>query len=132
MADFDLNKLKNNVGGLVGSIKSMISPAAGTPQVDADDALGLKIAQLTTLVKQLTDAQHEHVRNLERVNEMLNGIFHDIGTLRAETKVAKEAVPEKPVEAAATPAVPEIKAEATVEEKVVATEVPVEPEKKVE
>ena len=52
---------------------------------------------------------------------MLNGIFHDIGTLRAETKVAKEVVPDKPVEAAAT-----------VEEKVVATEAPVEAEKKVE
>lgn len=98
MADFDLNKLKNNVGGLVGSIKSMISPAAGTPQVDPDDALGLKIAQLTTLVKQLTEAQHEHVKNLEKVNELLNGIFHDIGTLRAEVKVVKDEVPEVKIE----------------------------------
>lgn len=106
MADFDISKLKDNVGGIVGSLKSMISPAGGTPNVDPDDALGLKVAELTTLIKQMTDAQQEHVKNLNKVNELLNGLFHDVQTLREEVhgvrgKKTAETTVEKPVEKAA-------------------------------
>lgn len=87
---FDLSKLKDNVGGLVGSLKSMISPAGGTPTVDPDDALGLKIAQVTAHLKQMVDAQQEHIKNLNKVNELLNGAFHDIQSLRDEVQGMKE------------------------------------------
>ncbi|OGT44164.1 MAG: hypothetical protein A3F13_06065 [Gammaproteobacteria bacterium RIFCSPHIGHO2_12_FULL_40_19] len=90
MADFDLSKLKGNVGGIMGSLKSMISPAGGTPNVDPDDALGLKVAQITTLTKQLIDAQQEHVKNLSKLNELLNGLFHDVQTLREEVHGVRE------------------------------------------
>jgi len=63
---FDMNKLKESAGGLMGSLKSMINPAGSTPVVDPDDALGVKIAQITTLIKQMTDATQEHVKNLEK------------------------------------------------------------------
>src|SRR3990167_9411469 len=86
---FDLNKLKGNMTGIVGSIKSMINPAGGTPVVDPSDALGMKIAQVTTLLKQMTDAQQEHVKNLAKVNELLNTAFRDIEALRAEKKAEK-------------------------------------------
>lgn len=95
MADskFDLNKLKDSMGGLVGSVKSMINPAGGTPNVNPDDALGVKIAQLTTLVKQLTDAQQEHVKHLAEVNKLLNAAFQDIEALRNSVKKEKAAAP---------------------------------------
>ncbi len=102
MADskFDLNKLKDNVGGLVGSLKSMINPAGSTPNVDPDDALGLKIAKITVLIKQMSEAQHEHVKNLNQCNELLNGAFHDIEALRNSIKAQKPATA-APIEVAA-------------------------------
>lgn len=88
---FDLNKLKDNVGGIVGSIKSMINPAGGIPAVDPDDALGVKIAQLTTLTKQLTDAQQAQVKQLTEVSKLLNDVFAQIEALRASVKKEKSA-----------------------------------------
>lgn len=107
MADnkFDLNKLKDNVGGLVGSLKSMINPTGSTPNVDPDDALGLKIAKITTLIKQIADAQQEQVKNLNQCNELLNGAFHDIEALRNSIKAEKSATTVKPPEVATEKAV---------------------------
>lgn len=93
---FDFNKLKDNVGGLVGSLKSMINPTGGTPTVDPDDALGLKIAQVTTLLKQMSDAQQEHIKNLNKVSELLNGTFQDIQTLRNKAISEKKAADNPP------------------------------------
>lgn len=100
MADskFDLNKLKGNMGELVGSLKSMINPTGATPNVDPDDALGLKIAKITTLIKQLSDAQQEQVKNLNQCNALLNAAFQDIEALRNSIKAQKSAVVEKPAE----------------------------------
>lgn len=118
MADFDLSKLKDNVGGIVGSLKSMISPAGGTPNVDPDDALGLKVAQLTTLIKQMMGAQQEHLKNLNNASELLNGLFRDVQTLRDEVHgVREKKVAEKPIES-------------TVEKTVEKAEKTAEPEKK--
>jgi len=91
MADFDLSKLKDSMGGIVGNIKSMMNPTGGTPNVDPDDALGVKIAQIGTLVKQMTDAQQEHVKNLNKVHELLNAAFQDIEALRNSVKEKKAA-----------------------------------------
>lgn len=99
MADFDFNKLKDNVGGFVGSLKTMINPTGGTPNVDPDDALGVKIAQIGTMLKQMTDAQQEHVKNLSEVHKLLNAAFQDIDALRNSVKVQKAA--EKPAEVVA-------------------------------
>ena len=87
---FDLSKLKDSMGGVMGSIKSMINPAGSTPNVDPDDALGMKIAQITTLIKQMTDTQQEHIKNLNKVNELLNSAFQDIQTLRNDVKPIRE------------------------------------------
>ena len=83
---FDINKLKESAGDLMGSLKSMINPGASTPVVDPDDALGVKIAQITTLLKQMSDAQQEQVKNLNKTNELLNAAFQDIEALRAAKK----------------------------------------------
>lgn len=96
---FDLNKLKESAGDFMGSLKSMINPGGSTPNVDPDDALGVKIAQITTLLKQMSDAQEEHARNIIKVNELLKGAFQDIEALRAAKKA------EKPSEKSAEPVV---------------------------
>ena len=104
MADkFDLNSI-------VGSLKSMINPAGGVPVVDPDDALGMKVAQITTLLKQTSDAQTEQVKNINQVTQLLNAAFLDIQKLRDEVQGdrAKKAA-EKPAEAVAKPTEPEKK-----------------------
>ena len=99
----DLTKLKDNVEGIVGSLKTMINPAGAVPNVNPDDALGMKVAQVSTLVKQITDAQQEQVKNLAKLSDMLTGAFKDIEALRAECKAAK------PPESVAAPAAAEVK-----------------------
>ena len=83
---FDFNKLKDSMGGLVDNLKSMINPGGGTPTVSPDDGLGLKIAQITILIKEISSAQSEYVEKLNKINELLNSAFHDIEILRTEKK----------------------------------------------
>lgn len=99
----DISKIKGNVEGFVGSLKTMINPAGSVPNVNPDDALGMKLAQIATLTKQLTDAQEEQVKNLKQLNQLINGVYQDIEALRVSCKAVKpaEAVEtkvEKPVE----------------------------------
>ena len=86
---FDFSKLKDKAGGLMGSFKSMINPAGGTPVVDPSDALGLKIAEITTLIKKLSDAQQEHAKQLHTLNELMNAVFQDVEALRNQAKATK-------------------------------------------
>ena len=105
MADnkFDFNKLKESAGDLMGGLRSMINPAAAVPAVNPDDALGMKIAQLATFIKQLTEAQQEQVKNFNKLNEMLNAAFQDIEALRNQIKTEKAAVPPLAAAPTATP-----------------------------
>lgn len=76
----DLSK-KLDLGGIVKSIKSMINPAAG-PEVNPDDAIGLKIVELTTKVQEMIKAHEAQTRELVQVNALLNALFKDIESLR--------------------------------------------------
>lgn len=82
----DLDKLKGklDIGGLVNSVKSMINPASGVPDVDPDDDLGIKIARICAMIKDMSEAQQEHVKNLNKLNELLNAAFADIKLVREE------------------------------------------------
>ncbi len=92
MAD-NLNDLKNklNIGGIMDSLKTMINPAGGVPEVDPDDDLGLKIVEISTLLKEMTNHEIEHAKNLKKVNELLNIAFQDIEKLRADIKPVRDA-----------------------------------------
>lgn len=91
----DMTKLKENMGGLVDSLKTMIDPAGKVPNVNPNDALGMKIAQIATLVKQMSDAQQEHVKSLSKLNELLNAAFQDIEALRNQSKTSDSVTGEK-------------------------------------
>jgi len=88
----DLTNLKNklNVNSIMDSLKSMINPSAGVPEVDPDDDLGLKVVEISTLLKEMTNAQEEQAKNLKKVNELLNVAFKDIEQLRADIKPIRE------------------------------------------
>lgn len=89
----DLTNLKNklNISGIVDSLKTMINPTGGVPDVDPDDDLGLKIAEISTLLKEMVEAQRGYVDNLNKVNALLNAAFQDIEKLRADIKPIRDA-----------------------------------------
>ena len=89
----DINDLKNklNIGGIMDSLKTMINPSSGVPEVDPDDDLGLKIVEISTLLKEMTEAQDAQTKNIKKVNELLNIAFQDIEKLRADIKPIRDA-----------------------------------------
>jgi len=81
---FDLNNIVN-------SLKSMVNVESDMPEVDADDALGLKIKELTQLTQQVVDVQAQQVKDINKIQGLLVGAFKDITALRAQyAKPAKK------------------------------------------
>lgn len=79
----DLTK-KIDIGGIVDNIKSMVNPGGDTPEVDPNDALGIKIAQISVKIQDLVSAQAEHTKSLSEINKMLNAAFKDLEALRKQ------------------------------------------------
>ena len=100
------NKL--DLGGIVDSLKQVINPAGGTPDVDPNDALGVKLASISVKVQELMQAQTEVTKGLAEVNQLLNGIYADIEAIRKPTVKADEgaepATEAAPTESASTEA----------------------------
>lgn len=89
----DLNK-KFDFQGIINSIKSLINPEGNTPAADPDDAIGMKLAELSVLVQQLASAQAEQVKELGQVNKLLNELFKDIEAIRKKpVETDKENMP---------------------------------------
>jgi hypothetical protein len=74
---FDINNIMDN-------IKSMISPEGETPTVDPDDAIGVKITQVSVIAQELTKEQTESAKKLATMNALLNELYKDIEALRAQ------------------------------------------------
>ena len=88
---FDFQSILNN-------IKSMISLEGATPNPNPDDAIGMKIAELSVLTQRLIKAHEKQAKELTKMNLLLNDLFKDIETLRnlpeSEKEVQIEAEPE--------------------------------------
>jgi len=82
---FDLDKI-------LGGIKSMINPEGETPEIDPNDALGLKIAQLSALFQEMAKSHAQHAKDFTKANEILNGLFKDLEAVR-ESKSKPKAKP---------------------------------------
>ena len=84
----DFNKLKNkfDLGAIVDNLKSMINPTSGTPDVDPDDDLGVKIAKVSVLLQEMVQHEQAHIKNMQELNVLLNFIYSDIELLRQSVK----------------------------------------------
>ena len=86
---FDLDKI-------LGGIKSMINPEGESPAVDPNDALGLKIAQLSALFQEMAKSHAELAKEFAKANEILNGLFKDLESVRGSEQGPKtESEPEE-------------------------------------
>lgn len=73
---------KFDINNLMGSLKSLINPTGGVPEVDPSDAIGLKIAQMSVISQQLAKLSEEQAKEFNRFNTLLNGLYQDIERLR--------------------------------------------------
>ena len=87
----DISK-KFDFSGLLDNVKTMINPTANTPNPSLDDAIGIKLAEISALAQQLGNAHAEQTRELGKLNKLLNGLYKDIETLR--NPPAEEKTPE--------------------------------------
>ena len=73
---FDLDKI-------LGGIKSMISPEEGASvSADPNDVLGMKIEQLTVLMKELSQTHAKLAKDSAKANDLLVSLFKDLDAVR--------------------------------------------------
>lgn len=77
----DLTK-KIDLNGIVKGVKSMINPTGETPDVSDDDALGVKLAQISTLVQSVANIQAQQTKEFAKINKLVNEVYKDIEALR--------------------------------------------------
>ncbi|OGT25096.1 MAG: hypothetical protein A3I77_05505 [Gammaproteobacteria bacterium RIFCSPLOWO2_02_FULL_42_14] len=80
---FDFTK---QIKGLTDNIKSMINPGGGTPNVDPSDAMGVKIAKITTMLTELANSEKETAKKFSELNSLMNDVFQDLETIRNPAK----------------------------------------------
>ena len=82
----DLSDLtdKFNLSGIVDNIKSLVNPGGDTPNVDPNDALGVKIAKISIKIQELVAQQEAHSKSLAEINKLLNAAFKDLEAIREE------------------------------------------------
>jgi formyltetrahydrofolate synthetase len=78
----DLTK-KIDINNIVKGVKSMISPTGMTPDVDEDDALGVKLAQISTLVQSVANIQTQQTKEFAKINKLVNDLYADIEKIRS-------------------------------------------------
>ena len=79
MKDF---KNKLNLQGIIGDIKSMISPTGNTPDPAPSDKLGLDLAKLSVMIQDLQAVQLEQAKKLGEVNALFNAVYQSLEAMR--------------------------------------------------
>lgn len=77
----DLTK-KIDLNNIVKGVKSMINPTALTPDAADDDALGVKLAQISLLVQSVANIQAQQTKEFAKINKLVNELYADIEALR--------------------------------------------------
>lgn len=85
MAKLDLDSIVKNV-------KQIINPTGQTPQPGEGDALGIKLAKLSTSIQLVAQIQAEQTKEFAKINQLANEIFGDVQAMRGKSE---EAVPKK-------------------------------------
>ena len=84
--DFSDLTSKFDIEKIVGGIKSMMNPEGSVPDVDPDDALGMKVAQLGALFQEMAKAHSEMAKDCKKADAILSSLFKDIEALRNTKK----------------------------------------------
>ncbi len=89
--DFSEITKKLKIGGLVHNVRSLISPAGGTPDPEEGDKIGHQLAELSLLMQELAEVNEEQNTRMRDINKLVNEIFEE---LKEEREAVEEAVHE--------------------------------------
>ncbi len=84
--DFSELTKKFDLNSLVGGIKSLLNPEEESPNVDPNDAIGVKIAQLSMMAQQMSKVLEQQARDFAIMNQLFNDLYKDLEALRNEAK----------------------------------------------
>lgn len=73
-----VDKKQFDFQGLITNIKTMINPTANTPDPDPENAMGIKLAELSVMVQQLQANYIEQGRQLAKVNKLFNEVYQEL------------------------------------------------------
>lgn len=77
---------KFDLQSIVNSVKSIITPEAGTPNVSPGDPIGTKIVQVSTLLQSLARTHAQSAKDLTQINNLLNELYKDLEAFRTLQK----------------------------------------------
>ncbi len=83
-SDFLGIRKKLKIDGLVGNVKSMISPSGLTPDADEDDELGQHLAELSILLQEMEQTHAKQGKRIANINKLINAVFLEIKSERSE------------------------------------------------
>ncbi len=84
--DFSELTKKFDLNSIVGGIKSLLNPEEESPNVDPNDAIGVKIAQLSLMAQQLSKMLEQQSKDFVIMNQLLNDLYKDLEALRSAAK----------------------------------------------
>lgn len=94
MPDLSSIKDKLKIDKILNTIADVVDGNKPMSGVDANDALGNKIAELDKLVCDLLKVHKQHASDLSQIHTLLKEVFDDVNQLRGEFK-SKEAESDK-------------------------------------
>lgn len=90
----DLTK-KIDIGGIVKSLKTMINPEGALADVDPSDAMGMKIKQITAMMRDIAQRQAQQADDFTKVHNLMISLFEDLEALRHPPEQGKKATATK-------------------------------------
>ena len=73
---------KFDLQSIVNSVKSIINPEIGTPNVSEGDPIGAKIVAISTLLQNVVNAHAQSAKDLTQINNSLNELYKDLESFR--------------------------------------------------
>lgn len=68
-----MNKL--DLDSIVKNVKSLINPTGQTPKANPDDAIGVKLAQLSTSIQLVANIQAQQTKEFAKINKLVNEVY---------------------------------------------------------
>ena len=75
---------KLDFDSIVKNVKSLINPTAQTPQANPDDAVGVKLAQLSASIQLVANIQVQQTKEFAKINKLANEIHALLGKQPAD------------------------------------------------
>lgn len=83
------NKKAFDIQGVLDNIKTMINPVGNTPNPNADDEIGIKLASLSVMVQELHESYAEQGKKLSSMNKLFNEVFQTLEQSRQQAAEPK-------------------------------------------